>query len=147
MDCLADTGAVLRAVNPLEPRRSEVLLAMGILRSRGMRVCVVPQVAYELWAVATRPKDANGLGLSPSGAMQLVERTVQELVLLRDLPELFDEWLLLVRTHGVSGKKAHDARLVAAMRLHGISSVLTYNGQDFRRYPGSQCSIPPRCRS
>jgi hypothetical protein len=36
----------------------------------------------------------------------------------------------------VSGKKAHDARLVAAMLAHGLSRLLTFNVSDFARYPG-----------
>ena len=37
-------------------------------------------------------------------------------------------------TYGVLGKKAHDARLVAAMRSHAIDHLLTFNDQDFRRF-------------
>ncbi len=36
----------------------------------------------------------------------------------------------------VSGKNAHDARLVAAMMVHGISRILTFNVGDFMRYAG-----------
>jgi len=28
----------------------------------------------------------------------------------------------------------HDARIVAAMMVHGIRHLLTYNGSDFKRY-------------
>ena len=34
----------------------------------------------------------------------------------------------------VSGKNAHDARLVAAMVVHEIESILTFNTGDFLRY-------------
>ena len=30
---------------------------------------------------------------------------------------------------------AHDARLVAAMSVHGINHLLTFNIADFKRYP------------
>lgn len=36
----------------------------------------------------------------------------------------------------VSGKNVHDAKLVAAMNVNGISHVLTFNEADFRRYAG-----------
>jgi predicted nucleic acid-binding protein len=39
-----------------------------------------------------------------------------------------------VADYRVSGKNAHDARLVAAMVVHGIDSILTFNAQDFVRY-------------
>jgi len=38
--------------------------------------------------------------------------------------------------YGVSGKKTHDARLVAAMTIQGIAHILTFNSADFARYPG-----------
>jgi predicted nucleic acid-binding protein len=34
----------------------------------------------------------------------------------------------------VSGVQVHDARLVAAMRIHGIRHILTFNTKDFSRY-------------
>lgn len=37
----------------------------------------------------------------------------------------------------VVGKNAHDAHLVAAMAAHGITHLLTFNDQDFRRYAGN----------
>lgn len=54
-------------------------------------------------------------------------------VMLPELP-LQDAWERLVVAHRVSGKNAHDARLVAAMLVHGVENLLTFNTQDFRRY-------------
>jgi len=54
--------------------------------------------------------------------------------LLPELP-LQDEWERLVAVHNVSGKNTHDARLVAAMIVHGVSTILTFNVHDFTRYP------------
>ena len=34
----------------------------------------------------------------------------------------------------VAGKNAHDACLVAAMLLHGIPRLLTFNRRDFQRF-------------
>jgi len=34
------------------------------------------------------------------------------------------------------GVKVHDARIVAAMLVHGITHVLTLDEHDFVRYPG-----------
>jgi predicted nucleic acid-binding protein len=46
-----------------------------------------------------------------------------------------DEWRRLVGAYAVSGKNAHDARLVAAMKVHGITHILSFNSGDFARYP------------
>ncbi len=38
---------------------------------------------------------------------------------------VFDHWLDLVAAHGVVGKVAHDARLAAAMKRHGLTHLMT----------------------
>jgi hypothetical protein len=37
--------------------------------------------------------------------------------------------------HSVIGVKVHDAKLVAAMVVHGITHLLTLDEHDFARYP------------
>jgi hypothetical protein len=56
--------------------------------------------------------------------------------ILPDTAEVLPEWERLVIQHQVSGKKAHDARLVAAMNVHGVSHIPTFNVADFSRYSG-----------
>jgi hypothetical protein len=36
----------------------------------------------------------------------------------------------------VKGTKAHDARIVAAMKAYGVTHLLTLNGDDFKRFHG-----------
>src|SRR3954471_6267808 len=45
-------------------------------------------------------------------------------------------WEQLVTGTPVVGKNGHDARLVAAMTVHGLTHLLTFNAQDFRQFPG-----------
>ena len=52
------------------------------------------------------------------------------------------EWRRLLVTHNVSGVQVHDARLVAAMRVHAVKRVLTFNEKDFARYPGIEAVHP-----
>ena len=51
-----------------------------------------------------------------------------------DVPAVFLEWRRLVVTFGVSGVQVHDARLVAAMKVNGVTHILTFNTSDFKRY-------------
>ena len=53
-----------------------------------------------------------------------------------DSAQIYPEWRRIVRECGVSGVHVHDARLAAAMVVHGISHVLTFNVGDFARFPG-----------
>jgi predicted nucleic acid-binding protein len=51
-----------------------------------------------------------------------------------DTEAVYSEWERLVITHSVIGINVHDARLVAAMLVHGITHILTFNTKDFARY-------------
>jgi predicted nucleic acid-binding protein len=53
---------------------------------------------------------------------------------LADAPSIYPEWKRLVLAFGVSGVQVHDARLVAAMKVNGITHILTFNTGDFVRY-------------
>jgi predicted nucleic acid-binding protein len=63
-------------------------------------------------------------------------------VLLPETPAIYPVWESLVIQHRVSGKPAHDARLVAAMQVHGIASILTFDKSGFARYPGIEVIHP-----
>jgi predicted nucleic acid-binding protein len=75
------------------------------------------------------------LGLLPAAANRILTRIEGAAIRLRDDQDaVYSEWRRLVTHHGVSGKKSHDARLVAAMIVHGVTHVLTFNSDDFERY-------------
>lgn len=103
---------------------------------RGDVLCLVPQIFYEFWVVATRPPTVNGLGLSVAVVAAELTRLRSLFPLLSDTAAVFTEWERLVTTHQISGRNAHDARLVAAMAVHGLTHLLTFNTKDFARYPG-----------
>ena len=63
--------------------------------------------------------------------------------LILDVPAIYAEWRSLVSQHAVLGKKAHDARIVAAMQVHNVSHLLTFNGDDFKRFQGIIIVIEP----
>jgi predicted nucleic acid-binding protein len=54
--------------------------------------------------------------------------------LLPDTPAIYPVWESLVIQYQVSGKPAHDARLVAAMHVHGLTAILTFDKTGFSRY-------------
>ena len=96
----------------------------------------MPQTIYEFWATATRPVAANGLGLSVAECQTQVARIKRLFLFLDDRPMLFAEWEALVATYQCHGRVSFDARLVAAMRTHGVIRILTLNVADFTRYSG-----------
>lgn len=86
--------------------------------------------------MATRPVDANGLGMSCAWAAAQIAHMRRFFVILPENADVQPEWERLVARHSVSGKKVHDVRLVATMNVHRVSRILTFNTGDFSRYPG-----------
>jgi predicted nucleic acid-binding protein len=137
MSVLLDTNILTRLAEPTHPQRATALKAVESLESAGRILHIVPQNLYEFWVVATRPATANGgLGLTVAEARAELESIRGSFVLLHDIPAVLSEWEKLVVAHDCKGKPAHDARLVAAMHVHGIAELLTFNGPDFGRYSG-----------
>lgn len=56
--------------------------------------------------------------------------------LVPDSPAVYAQWKKIVLAAGVSGVKVHDARLAAVMLVNGLTHVLTFNTNDFKRFPG-----------
>jgi predicted nucleic acid-binding protein len=133
---LLDTNLLLRHAHAADPAFATADAAIAALHARGEVLCVVPQNLYEFWAVATRPTAANGLGLTIAECQGEVARIKRLFRLLGDLPDLLDEWERLVGAHACAGRVSFDARLVAAMVTHGVTTILTFNGADFARFPG-----------
>jgi predicted nucleic acid-binding protein len=133
MAVLLDTNILLRILQPHSAHALIAERALGVLRVRNEELQIVSQNLVELWAVATRPVIENGLGFSIEQATEQVAALKRLFTLLPELP-LQGEWESIVSRYRVSGKNSHDARLVAAMLVHGTESILTFNAQDFIRY-------------
>lgn len=96
----------------------------------------------EFWNVSTTPIDKNGFGLSAERASKrraVIER-ICEVVTEND--DSYRIWKGLLVAQSVTGVSVHDARLVSVMIAQGISTVLTLNEQDFRRYSGISAVTP-----
>jgi predicted nucleic acid-binding protein len=139
---LIDTSTLLRTLQRRHPQYDVAVRALEVLPGRGRTLHVAPQNLVELWVVATRPVDQNGLGLSVAAAAAEVARIKEMFPLLADTPAIYPVWESLVIKHQVSGKPAHDARLVAAMQVHGLTAILTFDKTGFSRYPGIEVLHP-----
>ena len=135
MDVLVDTNVIVRSLHRTDPQHRTARQAIARLGSEAHRLCVTSQNLIELWAVCTRPQANNGLGLTPQQTDRILARVESVVFRVPDSSDVYAEWRRLAVTHGVSGKKAHDTRLVAAMNVHRIAHILTFNADDFGRYP------------
>jgi predicted nucleic acid-binding protein len=66
----------------------------------------------------------------------------KSIALLRDERGIFAHWLADVTDLAISGKRAHDARLVAAMQRHGLQQIVTFNKSDFNGFPNLSVFLP-----
>src|SRR5712692_4525398 len=142
MSYLVDTNVLLRSVQKSHPMQSDAVNSIDRLLRNREQVFIIPQNLIEFWCVATRPEANNGLGVSVDETAQRIAAFKRALVLLPDTDLIFGEWERLVVKHQVSGKKVYDSRLVAAMKIHNISLLLTFNTDDFKRYDGITAVSP-----
>jgi len=132
---LVDTNIPARRFERNSPLHPVATGAMKRLRAGGHELVIAPQTLYELWVVLTRPATARGgLGRSTDEAARLLAGAASLCRVLPDSSAILPVWLDLVRRYRVSGTKAHDARLVASMKVHGAAQVLTFNIPDFQGF-------------
>ena len=139
---LIDTNTLLRTLQPSHPQRETARVAIKALTTHGRELHIVPQNLFELWVVATRPASQNGLGLSTAETAAELMRVKSMFPLLPDSPAIYPVWESLVIQYRVAGKPAHDARLVAAMLVHGLTTILTFDRTGFSRYAGVEALHP-----
>ncbi len=134
MSFLVDTNVLLRSAEPSHPMYADAVNATSILLERGEELYIVPQNLIEFWNVYTRPVERNGLGHTAEEAYTQVNRLKAFFPVLLDTPAIYPEWERLVVSYNVVGVNVHDAKLVAAMIVHQLTHILTFNTRDFARY-------------
>jgi predicted nucleic acid-binding protein len=135
---LSDTNILLRLRDVDDPQHEACITALERLAERGAVLCVCTQVFIEYWVVATRPREVNGLGVSPEDAARDLEAFTQSLLWLDEPPNIGAGWRDLAGQYAVRGRQAHDTRPVALL----VSHILTLNPGDFRRYAEVACLTP-----
>jgi predicted nucleic acid-binding protein len=134
MNYLLDTNILLRWVQPSDPLHALARQSVKQLQRQNHTCYVTGQNIIEFWNVATRPVNVNGLGMTPAQADVEAAQIEGRFPLAVDTPAIYIHWRQLVVAAGVSGVMAHDARLVAVMLAHGISHLLTFDKDDFKRF-------------
>lgn len=97
-------------------------------------LAITPQVAREYLAVATRPVEANGLGLAEVDAVANLRDLLDVLALLEEGSRSTAVLLGLLTEVGASGRQVHDANVVAVALAHGAAAVVTEDTRHFTRF-------------
>lgn len=131
---LIDSNVLIRWVHPEGVDFKIVTGSIRSIDSLHDLPCFTSQNLGEFWNVLTRPANRNGYGLSPEDALRRAEKVESKFRLLADSVEVHYAWRKVLVDYNVSGVQVHDARLVAAMHVHGVKRILTFNTRDFERY-------------
>lgn len=134
--CLVDTNILLRMTRRSDPQHQMVDSALARLASEGTILHYTHQNIAELWNAMTRPLTRNGLGLTVAEAERQVRAIEAGMNFLPDSEAVYRHWRRIVVEQAVLGVQVHDARLAAAMYVHGVSHILTLNVTDFGRFRG-----------
>jgi predicted nucleic acid-binding protein len=142
MQVLLDSNILIRWLEPDNPDQIVVKAALDRLMLSNADLCYTSQNLGEFWNAMTRPANRNGYGLSPEEADIRARDVEAWFDLLPDSLAVHQEWRRLLVDYRVSGVQVHDARLVAAMHVHGVKRILTFNTKDFTRFDGIDAVHP-----
>ncbi len=140
---LLDTNVLIRALVADDPEHPQVRVALLQCLLNGVPMVICSQNLFELWAVLTRPVDANGYGLSTAEVAQKVHQILESFPLLTEPSSLVRTWVDLCLQYDVKGKQVHDARLVALMKAVGIRQLLTLDKEGFERFQAEIICLHP----
>lgn len=129
-----DTNVLLAATDAGRPEHAVSIAVLDRWPADGTTLYASGQILREYLAVATRPTEANGLGLAREDALANVSAFRGRLQLLDEDRRVTDRLVELVRTVDCAGKQIHDANVVATALVHGIGAIATLNAGDFRRF-------------
>jgi len=131
---LVDTNILLSSAQTSHPVYGNVARVVGVLLTCEDELFVIAQNVIEFCAVATRPIANNGFGLTTAQATQELTKLKALFAILPNTADILPAWEEVVVKHQVLGKQVYDARLVAAMIVHNLTHLLTFNTGDFKRF-------------
>jgi predicted nucleic acid-binding protein len=102
MDVLADSGILLRLLEPSDPLHATIDQAVMVLHARGDRIVIALQNVAEFWNVCTRPATARGgYGLSIAETHRRLKIIEAVFAVLSEPSTAYRSWRSLVMTHAV----------------------------------------------
>jgi predicted nucleic acid-binding protein len=136
---LVDTNVLLEATDEARAHHGP---AREILE-RHPRLRVAAQMIREYLVVATRPVEANGLGLEPGAALANVRELRRVLRLLPEERPILPAFLRLLEEVPCRGRRIHDAHVVATALVHGLKAIVSLNTGDLAPFASRIAVITP----
>jgi predicted nucleic acid-binding protein len=136
LNYLIDTNLLVRAVDRKDPECRTARDVLKKLIGNQHALYILPQITAEFWVVCTRPRKKNGLGYTPARVRRYITSFESFFFLVLETEDVYREWNRLVSTYSIAGPEPHDTRIVAAMIVHRIENIVTFNVDDLVVYEG-----------
>lgn len=139
---LFDAGVFIGALLTGDPRHAEARPLVEAARRGDILACTTTGILSEVyaaltWQQAQPPHD-------PEQAAEAVRLLVESPSMIRILPDGQDvaiRMLKLAASHQLRARRVHDARHAAAAIVAGITSVFTYDAEDWESFEGDGLKI------
>ncbi len=142
-DLLPDTNVWVFATTATAPEHQLAVDTLAAVHAAGVRLWTSQQILREYYRSATRPQRfAVAVSEAEAEAVGNVWRIARQCRMAADWPDVFAELMRLALATPVHGKQVHDANIVATMRAHGLTHVLTHNLKDFNRFAHLVTVVP-----
>jgi predicted nucleic acid-binding protein len=129
--CLVDTNVLVYSTVAGNSWHQQARAWLAELHQSGVTLCVTPQILREYLVVLTRGAIFE-TEFSIEEVLGLLDALLQTLDVLDETTAVASALRMLLKRYPIRGKRIHDANLVAAMVVHGITRLATYNLDDFR---------------
>ena len=129
-----DTNVLLAATDESRRANRDARRLFTESTRLGLHLGASGQILREYLVVATRPVEANGLGLNALDATANVSEFLQYVHVYDETEAVAGRLRELASLHSLRGKRIHDANIVATMATHGTRALITENGEDFRAF-------------
>jgi predicted nucleic acid-binding protein len=131
---LLDTNILVRAVVSTDPLRQVAINAVTALELAGTEIYVCPQNMQEFRQVATRSKEANGLGWSSEDTAIAITGFEKRYAVTQETPAIYPTWRRIVEGCAATGRANFDGRLMAVASAAGIAAVLSFEAGSFDKF-------------
>jgi len=139
---LFDAGVFIGALLSGDPRHAEARPLVEAARRGDMPACTTTGILSEVyaaltWQQAQPPHD-------PEQAAEAVKLLVEPPSMIQVLPDSREaalRMLELAAKHQLRARRVHDARHAAAAMVVGVTTVLTYDAEDWELFEGDGLKI------
>lgn len=139
---LFDTGVFIGTILTGDPRHAEARPLVEAARRRDLLACTTTGILSEVyaaltWQQAQPPHD-------PEQAAEAVRLLVEPPSMIHILPDGRDATMRMLElddSHQLRARRVHDARHAAAALVAGVTSVFTYDAEDWQSFEGDRLHV------